>query len=148
MLRSKRFVGTINGKRYWKAIICGHPVTGYVTERCWDCWKPEQGRFQRGRKHKVTHYGPKHHSWRGGKAKTHDGYTLIKIRHHPNAQSNGYILEHRWVMEQHIGRPLLKEEVVHHINHDRSDNRIENLMLFGSHSEHIKYEYSEGARSR
>lgn len=39
------------------------------------------------------------------------------------------VLEHRWVMEQHIGRRLLRSEQVHHINHDRLDNRIENLEL-------------------
>lgn len=43
---------------------------------------------------------------------------------------------HRWIMEQHIGRPLLPTEDVHHINHDPLDNRIENLQLV-TRSEHI-----------
>lgn len=48
------------------------------------------------------------------------------------------VLLHRWVMEQHIGRPLLANEYVHHINHDKRDNRIENLSVESpqSHSEH------------
>lgn len=46
-------------------------------------------------------------------------------------------LEHRWVMQQHLGRELLPTEQVHHINHDRLDNRIENLELVTS-AEHGK----------
>lgn len=48
-------------------------------------------------------------------------------------------LEHRYVMEQIIGRPLMPGEVVHHINGDKHDNRPVNLMLFKSQSEHAEW---------
>jgi endogenous inhibitor of DNA gyrase (YacG/DUF329 family) len=49
------------------------------------------------------------------------------------------IYYHRWVVEQHLGRKLTRSEVVHHINGDPHDNRIENLQIM-SQSEHIKLE--------
>lgn len=51
---------------------------------------------------------------------------------HPNATSDGKILEHRLVMSEHLGRPLEKGENVHHINGNRHDNRLENLELWSS----------------
>lgn len=46
---------------------------------------------------------------------------------HPAATKSGWIFEHRWVVEQALGRFLEHDEHVHHLNHDRSDNRLENL---------------------
>lgn len=69
----------------------------------------------------------------------HAGYNLIYSPDHPYADHDGYIREHRLVMEKHLGRTLLPNELVHHINGDRKDNRIENLMLFNSIGKHIAH---------
>lgn len=60
---------------------------------------------------------------------THNGYKMVLASDHPHCDSKGYIREHRLIMEQHIGRYLSPDEVVHHINHDKLDNRIENLEI-------------------
>lgn len=67
----------------------------------------------------------------------HAGYILVKVDNHPNADSKGYVREHRLVMEEYLGRYLNPDEVVHHINHIKNDNRLENLFLC-SNEEHKK----------
>jgi hypothetical protein len=91
--------------------------------------------------------GENHPRWKGGKTKASDGYILVKNRNHPNCNKQGYVFEHRLVMEKHLGRYLTKEEVVHHKGikfkigtvENKQDNRIENLMLFKNDLKHKKY---------
>lgn len=63
------------------------------------------------------------------------GYVVIWNPAHPMARKNGYVLEHRLIMANHLGRMLKDDEHVHHKNGNRQDNRIENLELVSS-SEH------------
>lgn len=85
----------------------------------------------------LSKMGSKNPAYSGGKM-TAGGYRLILDRNHPNSNGAGYVMEHRLVMSKHIGRPLTKDEVVHHKNSDRSDNRIENLELM-SKSDHASH---------
>jgi len=62
----------------------------------------------------------------------------VKVPGHPYAWKTGYVYEHRFVMEQHLGRFLSPEEVVHHKKEDQKKNNcIENLEVTTS-SEHTK----------
>jgi hypothetical protein len=67
-----------------------------------------------------------------------EGYWDVYCPDHPYARKRGFVKEHRLVMEEHLGRYLTKDEVVHHINDNPKDNRIENLQLM-TLAEHISY---------
>lgn len=86
--------------------------------------------------------GENNPKWNDGKCTHWSGYILIASPGHPYAENRGYVREHRLVMEKHIGRYLLPKEDIHHLNEDKTDNRIENLVLFKNRSEHIKMFHS------
>ena len=56
-------------------------------------------------------------------------HVVLKVPGHPNANSRGYIPEHRYLMAEHLGRPLRKDELIHHKNGDPLDNRLDNLEV-------------------
>lgn len=72
-------------------------------------------------------------NWTGGRKIDVGGYVWLYSPEHPYATKQGYVKEHRLVMEHKLGRYLLPSEEVHHHNGIRSDNREENLeVLNGS----------------
>ncbi len=76
--------------------------------------------------------GEKHGNWKGGKTKQKIGYILVKT----DANKRDY--EHRVLMEKKLGRKLKNNEIIHHIDGDKSNNSIPNLKLFSNQSEHLK----------
>ncbi len=92
--------------------------------------------------------GANNPAWKGGVTyfKTHGNYVGVKYVRCPDeyramARKDGYVMEHRLFVAQVLGRPLLRCEVVHHVNHDPADNRLTNLLLFASNRDHKLYEH-------
>ncbi len=93
-------------------IICGH-LCYYRSTLCRQCY------------HSILKVGglssPR---WKGGKwIDKRDGYVYLSMGGH-NIKK-----EHRHIIEQQLGRPLSKTEIVHHINGIKADNRLENLIV-------------------
>lgn len=82
-------------------------------------------------------YGSDNPRWSGGRTICEGGYIRILKPDHPYANGRGYVLEHRLVVENAIGRYLGPEESVHHINGKKDDNRLENLELIDHHKRRI-----------
>lgn len=89
--------------------------------------------------------------WKGGRKIRKDGYTLVVAPdNHPypaytKASGLKYILEHRWIMEQHLGRYLEPTEVVHHRDGNPRNNAIENLHLYATQTDHMADAHSASA---
>jgi HNH endonuclease len=82
--------------------------------------------------------GEKSPHWRGG-TKTHSaGYILAYAPGHPRAKGC-YVYEHILVAEKMLGRMLLHGEMVHHLDHDKTNNKPENLYIAPSPAHHLAY---------
>lgn len=86
---------------------------------------------------RQSHEGGNNPAWKGGRVIDKDGYVLAKANWHPLKDRHGYVREHRLVMEEKLGRFLTAEEVVHHLNSNKQDNRPENLGLFAKNGDHL-----------
>lgn len=83
----------------------------------------------------------------GHKKHRADGYIAVYFPDHPCSNAAGYVMEHDLIMECLIGRHLFKNEIVHHINGVRADNRKENLKLMTA-SEHMSLHMKERHKKR
>lgn len=85
----------------------------------------------------------KNNNYHKGYIITKSGYKMVKAPiDHPKKNNKGYIREHILVMEQHIGRYLENDEVVHHIDRNKMNNDISNLQLMTDY-EHKKIHSKE-----
>lgn len=86
-----------------------------------------------------SYVGPRNGRWKGGRVKGPDGRMLVHAPWHPRATLCGskYILEYRLIAEQKLGRRLRRNEIVHHINGDKTDNAPANLEVM-TRRQHIE----------
>lgn len=130
---------------FYDCTVCGQAVARYVTpyqqriDALKFCSRQCKGKAMSGAAHPM---------WSGGRIQDGNGYILIHQPDHPNARAQGYVYEHRLVMESKLGRYLDPVEVVHHINGDTQDNRPENLAHFPNNAEHKRHENAERARNQ
>lgn len=82
-------------------------------------WRGKKLPLEVRKKLSIAHFGKK----RGSKGWLENGYEYKYYTQSKNKAT------HRLVMESYLGRELRGEEIIHHINGDRLDNRLENLML-------------------
>ena len=139
-------VGKKSGRGHyyqWLACVeCGEErwtmVRKPMAQRCRKCFAKTPGCRINQAKAARLRIGAKNTNWKGGRITDSFGYINVRLlpddffysmaRKQGNSSSR-YVKEHRLVMAKHIGRCLHSWEIVHHKNHVRDDNGIENLQL-------------------
>lgn len=147
------------GKRFWRfrnyaqranLPVCSRQCNGILRGKEWKlhahkgraAWSQES---EAALVERMT--GNTNPAWKGGVTyfRKHGNYAPIKYVRCPReflpmARKDGYVMEHRLLVAQHLGRCLKRSEVVHHIDHDPTNNDPANLMLFSSNTAHKRYE--------
>lgn len=121
-----------------KGIEIGIKTTNkHIWAECVSCHKKRWIRLENGKQRSLrckscATKGERNPCFGNGRI-IHGGYIYIwvndKSLYASMRNKDNYIYEHRLVMAQHLSRCLIDDEIVHHINEKRDDNRIENLKL-------------------
>ena len=109
--------------------VCGIEYLGRKGARC--CTRSCSAKLahMEGRANRILP-GSGSPNWKCGRKTTELGYVQVWVpMSTPGRPKNGYMMEHRLVMQESIGRPLEAWEIVHHRNGVKDDNRIENLEI-------------------
>lgn len=119
------------------------PICNILIDRksilCQRCWIKKRGDRYKGLNRQRT--GP-HKQYTKAQ-----GYIKQYCPDHPYCDNHGFVLQHRLVVEAEIERYLEREEIIHHLNGVRDDNRLQNLMIVKARS-HTNWTYVKGLQRR
>jgi hypothetical protein len=96
--------------------------TKVCSRRCYAEWR------------RMKYSGENNPAWKGAVITDERGYVMVRAKYIDEkyrcmAKPNGYVYLHRLVMASELGRPLLSEEIVHHVDRDKGNNAPDNLKL-------------------
>jgi len=133
----------------------GDEVLTNGTPACLECGSTDKtivgGGKNKGLCYSCIHRGVRNGRWISGKQTDKDGYILISNQYsHPYRDRHNCVREHVLVMEEHLGRHVLPEEVVHHRDENKKNNNLDNLELMTSvehaslHGRESKFSHMNG----
>ncbi len=140
-MREIRLAGSYLGEIRKGNEIWENDYGNYIWHACVDCGKerwvkqrqPNPRCASCSAKLKPKRLGINHKNWKGGRHRQGNGYIMVWVADDdffaPMRNNKRCVLEHRLVVAKHLGRCLQPWEIVHHKNHIKDDNRIENLQL-------------------
>lgn len=126
-----KFIERSNSKIKKNCIICGKEFEVFPTNKNAVHCSNTCGRITVGikRSTKENHI-----------RKTSTGYLQIKLSNHPYCDNQGFVMYHRHIMEQHLGYYLSRKFDVHHIDENKENNEISNLVTM-NRSAHMYYHF-------
>ena len=134
------------GKIDKNCLYCGISFYSYKSDNrkfcCYECKRLSMigNKASEITKNKMSgKIGEKSRSWKGGVVEV-SGYLAVKM--YSQNRKSYYISQHRLIAEKILKRFLYSSEIVHHINEIKTDNRPENLYLFNSRKEHVKFHHN------
>lgn len=120
-------------KNWWIECACGRCNEIITRFDKWNVPRQFKGRHSKPRKSNIKK------GWY-----IHNNYIFLYAPERPNHDKRGYVQLHRLIMEDIIGRYLTKEEVIHHIDGNRTNNFEENIELIENNRIHLYTKHNIG----
>ncbi len=127
---------SVKAYRYKISRFCSTKCRSKVLMGCYKFWQGKKRSSSTVKKMSSSHKK----LWEGNERIDSEGYVFVRDDNHPFKNYRGYVRKHRKIIEDFIGMIIPKEYDIHHVDKNKENNRISNLMVFSSRSAHRRFE--------